>query len=202
MNIRKVKEIIKFDVEKDIQNKWFVVLNVIMLISILLVTNWSHISKFLDEHNINLSSSDKFTIQVLDKENLVYDDIKEAFKDDKNVKVEKVEKNKYTKKNIPKDDLLLVEVKSDEAKILDLKMVSKESIDDFIYDKLYEVLKDSRSKIFASKVGVTVEQLEVLNEDLKLEREMLGVDAENSDEKEMIKLVSTMLVYVCLIFVL
>lgn len=202
MNIRKVKEIIKFDVEKDIQNKWFVVLNVIMLISILLVTNWSHISKFLDEHNINLSSSDKFTIQVLDKENLVYDDIKEAFKDDKNVKVEKVEKNKYTKKNIPKDDLLLVEVKSDEAKILDLKMVSKESIDDFIYDKLYEVLKDSRSKIFASKVGVTVEQLEVLNEDLKLEREMLGVDAENSDEKEMIKLVATMLVYVCLIFVL
>ena len=31
---------------------------------------------------------------------------------------------------------------------------------------------------------------------------MLGVDAENSDTKELIKLVATMVVYICLIFVL
>ncbi len=202
MNVRKVKEIIKFDVERSIQNKWFVILNILMFISILIATNWSSISKFMDEHNINISSSDEFTIQVLDNENLVYSDIEEAFKDEKNVKLEKVEENKYSKENIPDDDLILLEVKSDEKKILNLKVVSKEGVDGNIYDELYEVLKEARSKIFAQKVGVTVDELEVLNEELKLKREMLGVDAENSDTKEMIKLISTMVVYVCLIFVL
>ena len=202
MNVRKVKEIIKFDVERSIQNKWFVILNILMFISILIATNWSSISKFMDEHNINISSSDEFTIQVLDNENLVYSDIEEAFKDEKNVKLEKVEENKYSKENIPDDDLILLEVKSDEKKILNLKVVPKEGVDGNIYDELYEVLKEARSKIFAQKVGVTVDELEVLNEELKLKREMLGVDAENSDTKEMIKLISTMVVYVCLIFVL
>ena len=202
MNVKKVKEIVKFDVERSIQNKWFVILNILMLISILIATNWSNISKFMSDHDINIASGEKFTIQVLDPENLVYGDIEEAFKDDENIKLEKVEENNYSKENIPKNDLLLLEVKSDEDKILDLKVVSKEGVDTIVYDKLYEVLKESRSKIFANKVGVTVDELEVLNEDLKLDREMLGVDAENSDTKEMIKLISTMIVYVCLIFVL
>ena len=84
MNFRKVKEIIKFDVEKSIQNKWFVILNIVAFISILVATNWSHISKYMDDHNIGISS-DKFTIQVLDNEDLAFEDIKEAYKEEKNI---------------------------------------------------------------------------------------------------------------------
>ena len=87
MNVRKIKEIIKFDVERSIQNKWFVILNVVMFIAILVATNWSNISSFLEDHNINIASSEKFTIQVLDNENLVYSDIEEEFKEDKNKKI-------------------------------------------------------------------------------------------------------------------
>ena len=202
MNVRKVKEIIKFDVERNIQNKWFVVLNILMFLIILVATNWSNISKFLDKHNIDIASSEEFTIQVLDNENLVFSDIEKDFKDDKNVKVEKVTENKYSKNNIPDDDMLLVEVKSNSSKIIDIKIVSKEGIDGVIYDKLYETLKQVRSKIFASNNGITVEDLDVLNEDLNIEREMLGVSAENSETKEMIKLIATMVVYICLIIVL
>ena len=90
MNTRKIKEIIKFDVERNIQNKWFVILNVLAFIFIILATNWSHISKFMEAHNISISD-EKFTIQVLDKENLIYSDIGEAFKEDKNIKLERVE---------------------------------------------------------------------------------------------------------------
>lgn len=201
MNTRKVKEIIKFDVERNIQNKWFVILNVLAFIFIILATNWSHISKFMEAHNISISD-EKFTIQVLDKENLIYSDIEEAFKEDKNVKLEKVDENKYTKKNVPKDDLVLIEASSDEKDILKLKVVSKEGVDGAIYNKLYETIKETRSKIFAEKNGVTVEELEVLNTELNVKREMLGVEAENSDTKELIKLVATMVVYICLIFVL
>ena len=203
MNSRKVKEIIKFDVERNIQNKWFVILNILTFIFIVMFANWSHISKFLEVHNIDIASNgEKTVIQVLDNENLAYDDIKEAFKDDKNIIIEKVEANKYSKKNIPKDNLILLEVKSNYNKILELKIVSKESVDGTIYNKLYTTLAETRSKIFASKNGITVDELEVLNENLSIEREMLGVNAENSDTKEFIKLIATMVVYVCLIFVL
>ena len=202
MNFRKVKEIIKFDVEKSIQNKWFVILNVVTFIVILIATNWGNISKFLKDHNINISNSDEFTIQIVDNENLVYSDIEKAFKDDKNIKIEKVEKNNYSKKNVPKDDLILVEVKSDAEKIIDIKLVSKEGIDNLIYNELYETLKASRSKIFADKNNITVEELKILNEDLKLKEELLGVDAENSSQKEFIKLMTTIVVYMCLLIVL
>lgn len=53
-----------------------------------------------------------------------------------------------------------------------------------------------------NRSGVTVEELDVLNEDLKLKREMLGVDAENSEAKQMIKLVATVIMYMCLLIVL
>ena len=202
MNVRKVKEIIKFDVEKSIQNKWFVILNVLTFIIILIATNWSHISQFLDDHDINIVSSEEFTIQVVDNENLVIGDIEEAFKDNENIKVEKVDSNPYSKENIPEDDVILVEVKSDSKKIINIKMVSKEGVDGYTYDTLYDTLKESRNKIFANIHDITVEDLEVLSEDLNLTREMLGVDVENADTKEMIKLISTVVMYMCLLIVL
>ncbi len=201
MNTRKVKEIIKFDVERNVHNKWFLILNVLILIIVLIFTNKSHISKFLDDHDINFASDEEFTIQVLDKENLILSDVEEAFKDDKNIKIEKVEENKYSKENLPKDDLLLIEAKSDPDDIVKFTVVSKEGTDGVIYDRLYETLKETRSKIFASNHGITVEDLDILNQELNVKREMLGVDAENFEAKEMIKLMATMVVYICLIFV-
>lgn len=202
MNVKKVKEIIKFDVEKSIQNKWFVILNVVTFIAIIIATNWSHISNYLNEHNLGIVSSEEITIQVLDNEELAFFDIKNAFKDEKNIKLEKVEENTYSKENVPKENTILVEVSSDNDNIINVKIVSKESIDGGIYDKLYNTLLELRSKIFAEKNGITIEDLEVLNNSLNIKREMLGVDAENSETKQMIKLISTIIMYMCLLFVL
>ena len=202
MNIRKVKEIIKFDVEKSIQNKWFVILNVLAFISILVATNWSNISSYMDDHNIGILPSEKFELQVLDNENLVFEDIKETFKEDKNISIKQVDENKYSKKNVPKDDVLLVEIKSDSKNIISVKMVSKEAVDSIIYDKLYMTLLESRSKIFADKNNIALDDLKVLSENLDVKREMLGVDAKNSEAKQMIKLFSTIIMYMCLLIVL
>ena len=63
MNSKKVKEIIKFDVERNIQNKWFVIFNVLTFIFIIIITNFSNISKFLEDHNINIDSDEKIIIK-------------------------------------------------------------------------------------------------------------------------------------------
>ena len=58
------------------------------------------------------------------------------------------------------------------------------------------------AKFLQIKSGVTVEELNVLSEELKLDRQMLGVDAENSDAKQAIKLIATITMYMCLLIVL
>jgi len=202
MNTRKVKEIIKFDIEKSIQNKWFVILNVVMFIGILIATNWSNISKYLEDNNIDFLSKSDITIQVVDNENLIYDEFAEKYKDYDNLKIEKVKQNVYTKENIPDDDVILFEIQTNYENIVKSTIVSKEGIDDDIYQMIYDEIVMARSRIFADDIGITLADLEILNEEPDIERQLLGVDAENSDTKEMIKMFSIIIVYMVLIFVL
>lgn len=202
MNKRKVKEIIKFDIEKNIQNKWFVILNIVLFISVLLMTNWGNITKFLDDHGIDLLSMKEVTIQVLDEENLIYNSLTEKYKDYEKIKFEKVDKNEYSKDNVPKDEVVLLEIKRDEKSIISSKIVSKEGIDDQIYTIIYDEIKEVRSRVFAEKNNINLDELNILNEEPNIERELLGVDAENSETKQAVKMVSIVLVYMILIFIL
>lgn len=202
MNTRKIKEIVKFNVEKDIQNKWFIILNIVVFIGILIATNWSNISKYMEEHNVDFFASEEITIQVLDKENLFYDSFKENCKDYENIKIERVENNSYSKENVPEDNTILFEIKSDKKDVVTSKIVSKEGIDSNLEQIIYDTIKETRSKLFAKQNDITVDELNILNEEPTVDMELLGVDAENSDTKEVIKLISIVVVYMVLIFVL
>lgn len=201
MNTRKIKEIIKFDVGKSIQNKWFVILNIVILLSILISTNWTHIENFLDAHDMNFTEMKDVKIQVLDEENLLFGELEKRVKDIEAISIEKVTENKYSKKNIPGDEIVLVEVKKDEAELIKIKTVSKEGITSEVYDLIYESVKESRNILFASKHNITEEELNVLSSEPAIERVYLGVDAENSELKEIIKTVSVLVVYFVLILV-
>lgn len=202
MNTKKIKEIIKFNIEKDIQNKWFVIFNVFVFIGILISTNWTNISKLLKDQNIDIMNDEEITIQIIDKENIFYDDFITEYCDTENLKTEKLDENPYSAENIPDDNIILVDVTKDDEKIISAQVISKEAIDGSLYDLIYDGLANTRSKVFAEKNGINLEELNILNEDVNIERKMLGIDAENSDTKQKIKLVSVVIVYMVLIFVL
>ena len=201
MNTRKIREIIKFDVGKSIQNKWFVILNIVILVSILFSTNWSHIENFLDAHDLNFTEMEDVKIQVLDDDNLLFGELEKQVKDIKAISIEKVSENKYSKKNIPEDEVVLVEAIKDEKELIKIKVISKEEISREVYDLIYESVKESRNLLFTSKHNITVEELEVLSSEPAIERVYLGVDAENSELKEIIKTASVLVVYFVLILV-
>lgn len=202
MNFKKVREIIKFDVQKSIQNKWFVILNVLIFIAILFATNWSNISNYLKEHNVNFMDEEQVTIQILDPENLIYDRFNEKYRESSNYKIERVESNPYSKENIPDDNVILLEVKSNPEDIITAKIVSKEGIDNDIYNVIYDELTETRANLFAVNHNISIDELNTLNEEVPIERELLGVDAENSDTKEIIKTISIVVVYMVLIIIL
>ena len=66
MNSRKVKEIVKFYIQKNVQNKWFVLVNIVILITMLVSTNASHIKNFLESKDIELFK-EEFKIEIIDK---------------------------------------------------------------------------------------------------------------------------------------
>ena len=202
MNTRKVKEIIKFNVEKNIQNKWFVILNVVMFIGVLVAINWQNISNFLKENDINIIGDEEIIIQVIDKDNIFYNDFLEECNNIENIKAEEATENTYSTENIPKDNIILVEVNKDVNKVISAKLISKEGIDEELYNLIYDNLAKTRSKVFAEENNISIEKLNILNDEVNIDRQMLGVDAENSYSKEMIKTVSVIVVYMVLIIVL
>lgn len=202
MNFKKIREIIKFDVQKSIQNKWFVILNILMFVAILFATNWNNISNYLNEHNVDFMTEEEITIQILDNENLVYDKFNEKYGESSNFNIERVDTNTYSKENIPADNVILLEVKSSPEDIITAKIVSKEGIDNDIYNLIYDELSEVRANLFATNNGVSIDELNILNEEVQIERELLGVDAENSETKEIIKTISIVVVYMVLIIIL
>lgn len=190
MNNVKVKEIIKFSLYKNIQNKWFIIFNLLTLLSTIVMLNWGSISNLF-------TSPDKdkvFKLAIIDDINLAYEDLTIAFEKNSDFEIERITENTYTKENIP-DDFAVIEIIPDDTEGFTTSITSKEGISTLIYNPIKDALYDSRNNILSHKYGVSKNELEIFQSDLTVDRIMLGVDADNSETKEIIKLISTALTY-------
>lgn len=199
MNKQKIKEIVKFYIQKNIQNKWFILVNILIFLSVLIATNGNNIKSYLESKNINLFD-DEFKIEIIDEDNLATDQIIKQFENRENIEISKISENNYTKENIPKN-FALVEISKSETGYISAQITSKEGIDNEIYSKIVEAIKEARNEIFAEKSGITNEEIDMLSEYPQIDRIFLGANAENSGQKESIKLVSTIIVYLVSIFI-
>ena len=199
MNKQKIKEIVKFSIKQNIQNKWFVCFNVLLLILVVLFTNAGNIREFLENNNIQIFD-DEVTIEYVDANNILDHKLERMFAKNEKVTVKKVGENKYTPQNI-KDNLLIIEVDKDEEKIIKAKITSKEGFDSSIYDDIVEVLQECRSEVFAKTLNISEDKLEILSTEIPIDRIMLAVNAENSDKKQSIQFMSTIIVYMVSIFI-
>ena len=198
MNNKKVKQIVKFSLQRNIQNKWFVILNCFLLILVIIGVNSKNIDKLLEKKDIDLFNH-KSAILYIDKENLLGNSLDKAFKEYDGIEVEKIEVNNFNENNIDKN--IVIEIIPSEKNILEAKIISKEGINGKVYNIIIETLEKKRLDIFSLKNNIEKEDLKILEEDIPIERLMLGVDNENSDKKEIIEYVTTMIVYLISIFI-
>lgn len=196
MNKTKTKEIIKFSLYKNIQNKWFIIFNLITLASIVIMMNWSSISSvFKTDSEIEI-----FKVAVVDTTNLVYDNFSASLKDSENIEVERIYKNTYTPENIP-DNFAIVEIIPDNLEGFKTSIISKEGISTTIYNPIKDTLFNLRNNILAQKYDINDETLKILQTDLSIDRVMLGVDAKDSNIKEIVKLFSSAITYLLTIMI-
>jgi len=190
MNNTKVTEIIKFSFYKNIQNKWFILFNTLTLISLIVMLNWGTISNLFKVNKDN----EIFTLAILDNSNLVYDAFLNNFETDENFEIKKITENNYNAENIP-DDFAVVEIIPDNIEGFKTSIISKEGIRIDIYEPITNLLLDIRNNILSKNYNINSNDLEILQSELSINRIMLGVDAADSDTKELIKLFSTALTY-------
>ncbi len=241
MNSSKLKEIIKFSLNKNIQNKWFIIFNVITLISVIILLNWSSIATLFN----NNSENDPFKLAILDNSNLIYNDFVNILEsnttDNKenivpnensisdnnitnnaknninsennpiydlptnfisttNYDVEKITENTYNAENIP-DNFAIIEIIPDDIEGFKTSIISKEGIENTIYTPVKNTLYDCRNKILSQKYNINNTTLEIFQSDLSINRIMLGVDAEDSSTKEIIKIFSSVFTYMVTILI-
>lgn len=241
MNRTKLKEIIKFSLNKNIQNKWFILFNAITLISVIVMLNWSSIANLFN----NASKDETFKLAVLDNSNLIYNDfvnmlentatntnediipnennisdnnitdntennvnnendaisdLMTNFINPTNYEVEKITENTYNAENIP-DDFAIIEIIPDEIEGFKASIISKEGIENTIYTPVKNVLYNCRNKILSQKHNINNETLEIIQSDLSINRIMLGVNADDSDTKEIIKIFSSVFTYMVTILI-
>ena len=70
MNKQKIKEIVKFSIKQNIQNKWFVGFNVLLLVLMILFANAGNIKEFLENNNIQIFD-DEVAIEYVDPNNII-----------------------------------------------------------------------------------------------------------------------------------
>lgn len=196
MNKAKTREIIKFSFFKDIRNKWFIIFNIITLVSVLIMLNFTSISSlFKSKENAT------FDIEVLDNENLIFDTFKNSILDtEHNFSVSKIFENDYTSENIS-DDLIVIEVNFDEENLVNFRIISKEGIESSKYNAIKDALQTSRNRLFSQKYSISENELNIFQSELNIERLMLGVDAKNSTTKDYIKLFSAAFTYIIAILI-
>ena len=122
MNSQKAREIIKFSIYKNIQNKWFLAFNIISLIIAVLILNWNSITTLFKPEE----TEKPFEFAILDSGDLIYDGLSEL-ESGENIKISRITENTYNAENMP-DDFAVIEVLPDEEECFKINLISKEGI--------------------------------------------------------------------------
>lgn len=187
-NSKKIASIVKYTVEKNIRNKWFIILNAILLVITIVGINFSVIQKIMKDNNINLNKN-KISFEIVDENNLVYSTLIEKFNTDElqeKIEISRKEKVEYDEKTIDKNKLIL-EVTPSVEEMINAKIISKEGMDAKYINLIEQTINEKKNELYANEYNLTKENIENFTKDVQIERIMVGVDSKNSDIKSILQ---------------
>lgn len=198
----KILNIVKYTVEKNIRNKWFIILNAILFVISIVLLNFNTVKLIMKEKNIQLDES-KISMEMVDTYDLIYSDLVLAFQDMTYDKIEltKADKVEYDENTLDKNKII-VEVIASEENMIDLKIISKEGVDTKYINVIKKIANEKKNELYANKYNLSIENVENIIEDVSVERIMVGVDSNNSNMKTILQTVLNYLILFMLMIVL
>jgi len=186
MKNRKLIELIKYEVEKSVKTKWFIILNIVLLLGCIILNNMSEITKFTDMF------SDEIYIDIVGNENLMYDDLVSAFSDEEykdRVIVKRIEEFKYDEETY-ESNAATIEVLASEENGLNVKITTLEELNEDYYKVIEDVVIKNRNELLVNKIGVDEEKMEFLMSEPVIEEVIAGIDTEDLETKSTIQFIS------------
>lgn len=187
---------------KKIKSKWFLIVNILLLVVIVGIVNIDSIIKaFGGDFN------DTNEIVVLDKTDMSYDlfeknlksynetlDMKYTFDISKTIKTEE-----EIKKEIKDTDKVLIVLENSDTSYLKASIISDSYIDTMYYQLLYQALSTTKTEVAFSLTDTNKDELLKLTSNISVDRILLS-DDKNTEEENMEMIMGTVFPTVILPF--
>lgn len=178
--------------KKKLTSKWFIVVNIILLIALPVIINIDNIIKAFGGDFLEPTK-----IYVIDNTNETYDTFEEVFNETNNIilKQNDIEiehsdrQTKYLSKKMEEDESkdIIVEINEDEKNLFTANIISYEAVDSFLYQNIVNALNTTKSNIALSESNIDTKELNDIYKTIDVERTYLSEDVdENADMMETI----------------
>lgn len=200
MKNSKVEAIVKNELEKSIKNKWFVILNLLLLIVTIVGLNFGNIKALLKRNNVNLSS--KMEIYVEDIENVAYTELAKEFLGQENVTIQKVDSiEKYKNESLSKDAILL-KVEKSKTEYVKASIITKETVLSSYLEKIEKILTSVKDKMLFENKNLTKEEIEIIKSGASIDRVILSETIDTSESTTLGQFFTTYIIFFVLLLCL
>lgn len=180
---KKLAFLTKTSLLKKIKSKWFIGVNILILIIIVGIINIDSIISFFGG-----DFSNDLEIVVVDKTEEVYDIFKSNINNSKNLLDSdnsiKIKKSNKSEKELKKklDDKILIVFTSSSKEYLKAKVISKNKIDAVDYQLITSALSSTKYNYGLIKTNIDIEKLKMISSEMKIDRVVLDKDSKSTDD--------------------
>lgn len=190
--------IAKFSFINAIKSKGFIIYNIILMVVILIATNFSTIKTIFQRNDMFKGTI--YTVKVLDNDNYLYPTLKEHLNVDNVEKTEKISNDtEYTVDNLKKDEIV-VKILQDEIGEKYVQIVSKETLNGEMYSLISSAMKQVRNDEIEAKYGISETDIEKYNSEVYVEKKILDTDSVIDSDYYIIKTIMIMVIYGLIVF--
>lgn len=188
----KLSYLTRTSLKKKLKSKWFLVVNIILIICIPVLCNIDNIIKYFGGDFL-----DPTKVYVVDNTKGIYKSFETVFDKTNKIVLEQsdinlINSNKSVKtlsKKIKKDKSknIIIEINKDNKNIMNAKVISYDKIDSFLYQNIVNSLNSTKVSIALNNSNIDTSELASVNKEINVNRSYLSEDVdENSDLMETI----------------
>lgn len=174
----------KNSLKKKMKNKTFIIVNILLLIVLVALINIDRVV-MLFGGNFDKQNN----IMVLDNTNKTYEIFKKTIDSEETIidtglkyKVKKVSDEKEAKKEIKKDEDILLIINNDENDIINVTMITYGYINSNLYQLINSSITASKQNLAMEEIGISAEELAKISKSVEIKREY--IEANKSKEEE------------------
>ncbi len=185
MKNRKLWYLTKESLKRKTKSKWFVVVNVLLVILIVGLINLDSIinlfgGKFNEETEILVIDKTEKSYDILDQ---TLDNTKDMFGDTSKFKLIKYDKTEEeARKEVKEDDKILIILNNNAENYMDATVVSNSYIDTILYQTLASSINSTKEVVALSMSNIDENELAKVNTPIKIEREFLDENKNDAEE--------------------